>query len=334
MKYLLSRLLWLPVVMWAVASLTFLALRLVPGSPIETAIAFQNLTPAQVARYRAEWGLDRPIWVQYGAFMGDLAHGNLGVSMESAVPIGRLLYERMPPTIELAVAALIISTVIGVGAGIISSTTSNKWLDYGVRIFSILGLSVPWFWIAIVLIIVFSVRLGWTPVGGRIDAGIGYKTITNFMVIDDVITGNWRALGSFLRHLALPAFAVGLTSAGFVARLTRSSMLEVLRSDYVRTARAKGLLERRVLVAHALRNAALPVITLQGLQFGTLLGGAIITELVFAWPGMGRLLLDGILHRDYPVVQAAVIVVALIYVLANLSVDLIAHAVDPRLRTS
>ncbi|HVB96369.1 MAG TPA: ABC transporter permease [Chloroflexota bacterium] len=330
-KYLVSRLLWLPVVLWAVASLTFLALRLVPGTPIDF-VASQNLTTAQIALYKAEWGLNQPLWLQYLSFLSDLVRGHLGNSMSSAVPVKTLLIDRIPPTMELAISAMIISTIVGLGAGIISSTTNSKLVDYSARIFSILGLSVPWFWMAIVLIIIFAVKLGWLPVGGQLDPGTDYKTITHFMLLDAILTGNWSLLGITLRHLALPALAIGLTSAGFVARLTRSAMLEVLRADYVRTARAKGLIERKVVINHALRNAILPVLTLQGLQFGSLLGGAVITELVFSWPGMGRLLLDGVTQRDYPVVQAAVIFIAFIYVLANLFVDLLYHLVDPRLR--
>ena len=330
-KYLVSRLLWLPVVLWAVASLTFLALRLVPGTPIDF-VASQNLTTAQIALYKAEWGLNQPLWLQYLSFLSDLVRGHLGNSMSSAVPVKTLLIDRIPPTMELAISAMIISTIVGLGAGIISSTTNSKLVDYSARIFSILGLSVPWFWMAIVLIIIFAVKLGWLPVGGQLDPGTDYKTITHFMLLDAILTGNWSLLGIALRHLALPALAIGLTSAGFVARLTRSAMLEVLRADYVRTARAKGLIERKVVINHALRNAILPVLTLQGLQFGSLLGGAVITELVFSWPGMGRLLLDGVTQRDYPVVQAAVIFIAFIYVLANLFVDLLYHLVDPRLR--
>jgi ABC-type dipeptide/oligopeptide/nickel transport system permease component len=227
-----------------------------------------------------------------------------------------------------------ISTVVGVGAGILSATTRRRSVDYTARTFAILGLSIPWFWIAILFIYLFSVKLRWTPVGGRIGVGIQYEVITNFLIVDSLLTANWTALVSALRHLALPALAIGLTSAGFVARMTRSSMLEVMRADYIRSARAKGLREQTVNLGHALRNAILPVITLQGLQFGTLLGGAVITELVFAWPGLGRMLLDGILRRDYAVVQGTVIFVAFIYVLMNLLVDLLYRVVDPRLRTS
>lgn len=331
MKYVVSRLIWLPIILWAVATLTFLALRVVPGNPIES-VANQVLNSQQREQVKAVWGLDQPIWSQYIAFMGGLLRGDLGASMASGVPMSRLLYEKMPPTIELALVSMIISTVIGVSLGILSVTLRSDWLNYSVRTFSILGLSLPLFWVAMMLIVVFAVRLKWLPVGGRIDARISYETITNFMLIDQVVSGNWTALGSFLRHLTLPALAIGLTSSGFVARLTRSSMLEVIRADYVRTARAKGLYNRTVILKHALRNAMLPVITLQGLQFGTLLGGAVITEIVFTWPGLGRMLLDGILKRDYPVVQGTVIYVAFAYVVMNLVVDLTYHLVDPRLR--
>jgi peptide/nickel transport system permease protein len=191
---------------------------------------------------------------------------------------------------------------------------------------------VPWFWIAIMFIYLFAVRMRWFPVGGRIGVGVDYATITNFIFLDQILTGNWEAFASALRHITLPALAIGLTSAGFIMRMTRSSLLEVLRQDYIRSARAKGLRNRTVVYGHALRNSMLPVITLLGLQFGALLGGAVITELVFSWPGMGRLMLDGILRRDYAVVQGAVIFVAAFYVIANLAVDLSYHYLDPRLR--
>ena len=331
MRYLLTRLIWLPLVLWAVLTLTFLVLRLAPGNPLDT-LSAQMVSSEQVARVRTEWGLDQPLWRQYLVFLGGVLRGDFGIALTSGVPVTRLLADRIAPTVELAIAALIISSVVGVGAGIVSSVTRNRLLDVAVRGFAVVGMSVPWFWIAIVLIIVFSVRLGWTPVGGRLEAGMSYTKITNFVLIDAPLTGNWPVLWSWLHHLLLPALAIGLTSAGFVARITRSAMLEVLGADYVRAARARGLFERTVVVRHALRNALLPVLTLQGLQFGALLGGAVITEIVFAWPGVGRLMLDGILRRDYPIVQGTVIFVALCYVLVNVAVDLLYHFVDPRLR--
>jgi peptide/nickel transport system permease protein len=331
MRYIFNRLLWLPVVLWAVASLTFLVLRIIPGDPMSQ-VATLVLDQAQLDAIRARWSLDQPIWNQYLIFMGELLRGDLGYSMASGVPLTELLFQKLPPTIELALVALVISSTVGVVTGVISAVTRRRWLDYSSRTFAILGLSIPWFWVAIMLIYVFSVRLRWMPVGGRIGVGVDYSSFTNFMLLDQLLAGNWAAFLSAAQHITLPAVAIGLTSAGFVARLTRSSMLEVLRADYVRSARAKGLHRYTVTVRHALRNAILPVITLQGLQFGALLGGAVITELVFSWPGLGRFLLDGILRRDYAAVQAAVIVVAACYVLMNLVVDLLYRVIDPRLR--
>ena len=239
-QYLFKRVLWLPVVLWAVSSMTFLALRIVPGNPIQT-IQNQVMDRSQLAEVEAVWGLNRPISEQYVSFLSRLVRGDLGLSMSSGVPIRRMIFERMPPTIELAVVSLVISTGLGVLAGVASATIRNRLIDYGVRTLSILGLSLPLFWVGIMLIIVFSVNLRWTPTNGRIGPGVPYDVITNFMFFDLVVTGNWEAFGSYLRHLVLPGVTIGLTSAGFVARLTRSAMLEVISSDYVRTARAKGL---------------------------------------------------------------------------------------------
>lgn len=331
MRYVLSRLLWLPVVLWAVASLTFFVLRLVPGDPMSQ-VAMLIVDRGQLDRIRAEWGLTQPLWQQYLTFLNSLVRGDLGISMASGVPVTTLLAQKMPPTIELAIFAMIIATVVGVGIGVFSATTRRRSLDLTARGLGVLGLSVPWFWIAILLIYVFAVRLHWFPVGGRIGVGVEHATITNFMLVDQIITGNMPALLSALQHITLPALAIGLTTAGFIMRMTRSSMLEVMNKEYVRAARSRGLPERSVLWTHALRNAMLPIITLLGLQFGALLGGAVITELVFSWPGMGRMLLDGILRRDYAVVQGTVIFVAFFYVVANLGVDVLYHAIDPRLR--
>lgn len=333
MIFLVKRLVWLPIVIWAVLTITFFALRLVPGSPIQSAQS-QLSDGSQLAKIEAQWGLDKPIHEQYLTFLSDVARGDMGLAMGSGAPINRLLFERIPPTIELTVVAMVFSTVFGIMLGIISVVTRNRLLDYFVRSTSILGMSLPYFWVAIILIIIFSVRLGWTPTSGRINPRLDYEVITNFMFIDHILTGNWQALGSYAHHLILPATAIGITSTGFVARLTRSSMLEEMRSDYVRTARSKGLSERTVTIKHALRNAILPVITLQGLQFGSLLGGAVITESIFSYPGLGRLLLESIFDRDYSVVQAAVVVVALAYVIMNLLVDVLYILVDPRLRKS
>ena len=333
LSWALRRLIWLPLVLWAVASLTFFALRFVPGNPIQS-ISNQLVDPVAIARIEAQWGLDQPLHVQYLNFMSALLRGDTGISMSSGAPINRLLFERVPPTIELALVAMLFSTAAGILVGVVAAVTRRRLVDNLLRLLAITGMSMPWFWVAIMLVIVFAVRLRIAPTSGRIDPRLDYEVITNFMLIDHILTGNREALLSFLHHLILPSLAIGITSTGFVTRLTRAAMLEELHSAYVRTARGKGLAERSVAIRHALRNAILPVITLQGLQFGALLGGAVITEAVFAWPGLGRLLLEGILSRDYSVVQAAVIVVALAYVLMNALVDLLYLVVDPRLRHS
>ncbi len=300
-----------PVVLWAVASLTFLVLRLVPGDPLQ-AVATLVLDPTQLDRVRADWGLNQPLWQQYFRFMGNLARGDLGLSMASGVPLTRLLFEKMPPTIELAVVAMFISTVIGVGAGILSSTTRNKWVDYGARTFALLGLSIPDFWLGLVGIYTFAVALGWLPSGG-------------FVSMDQSFTG-WA------RSMTLPALTLALTQMGLLARITRSSMLEVLRLDYVRTARAKGLPDLQVVGKHALTNALIPVITVAGVIVGVLLGGAVVIEQVFALPGVGRLIIGAVLRRDYPVIQGGLLLLASIYVFVNIAVDMLYARIDPRVR--
>jgi peptide/nickel transport system permease protein len=328
----LQRLVWLPLVIWAVSSFTFLALRLVPGD-VATTMSIAAMTPAQIAAIRAQWGLDQPLHLQYLAFLGELLRLDLGTSFTQARPVAALLAERMPPTIELALVALLFSVVFGVGTGVVSALFRNQWPDYLCRFVAVLGFSIPWFWLALMLIAVFSVGLGWTPVTGQLDPSLQLRRVTNFIIIDSLLSGNWAALWDYMLHLLLPTVAIGLSVAGFIARITRSSLLEVLRQDYVRVARSKGLGERLIVLRHVLRNALLPILTFIGLMFGSLLGGAVVTETVFAWPGVGKMLVDAIFRRDFPVVQGTVIVIAVIYVVINLLVDLLYVAIDPRLRT-
>jgi peptide/nickel transport system permease protein len=327
-----QRLLWLPLVIWAVSSFTFIALRLVPGD-VATTMSIQAMTPGQIAAIRAQWGLDQPLWAQYRAFLGELARADLGTSFTQGKPVTALLAERMPPTVELALVALVFSVLFGVGAGVISALCRDRWPDYLCRFVAVLGFSIPWFWLALMLIAVFSVTLRWTPVTGQLDPSIQLRRVTNFVIIDSLLSGNLRALWDYALHLILPTIAIGLSVAGFLARITRSAMLEVLRQDYVRVARSKGLSDRMVVLVHVLRNSLLPIVTFIGLMFGSLLGGAVVTETVFAWPGVGKMLVDAIFKRDFPVVQGTVIVIATIYVLINLLVDLLYTAIDPRLRS-
>jgi peptide/nickel transport system permease protein len=268
--------------------------------------------------------LDQPLYSQYTKFLRRAAQGDLGRSIRTNEPVRFEVMTRFPATAELAVAALILSTLIGVGAGVTSAVRQYSLLDHASMIGALLGASIPVFWLGLMLILVFSVRYPLLPVSGR-GAPFGEAVAT-------LLQGDPSMIARALRHLILPAVCLGLSRAAVVARLTRSSMLEVLRQDYVRTARAKGLVERVVVYRHALRNALIPIVTIIGLQFGFLLGGAVIAEVVFSWPGVGRLAVDSILARDYPVVQGCVLLVATIFVLLNLSVDLLYGWLNPRIR--
>jgi peptide/nickel transport system permease protein/oligopeptide transport system permease protein len=301
--YIGKRLLLTLPVLFGVSFVVFAMVRLIPGDPAEI-IAGQAATRELVEGIRRDLGLDRPILVQYVDFLLNLLEGDLGHSIRSRIPVTVELAVRVPNTVILALSGIAVATLVGVPAGIVSAVKPYSVIDTLVMLVALAGLSMPVFWSGLMLILIFAVVLGWLPAVG---------------------TGTPA-------HVVLPAVTVGMTSAAIIARITRSSMLEVLRSDYVRTARAKGLSEGLVINRHALRNALIPVVTVIGLQMGTLLSGAVLTESVFAWPGVGRLIVEGILARDYPLVQGAVLVVALSFVLVNLLVDVLYAAVDPRIR--
>ncbi len=302
-SYIIRRvLLAIPVVV-GVVTLVFLSLRLMPGDP--ALIMAGEAAPQEVVeRIRDQLGLDRPLIVQYGIYMGNLLRGELGQSVRTRRSVSYELGVRINATMELASASMAIAVVFGLIAGLVSATRQYSLVDYGTMVGALMGISIPVFWFGLMAMWVFSVQLGWFPVGGR----------------------------GTLRHLVLPAITLGAMSTGMIARMTRSSMLEVLRQDYVRTARSKGVTERVVQMKHALRNALIPVMTIAGLQFGTLLGGSVLTETVFTWPGVGRLMVDSIMNRDYPVVQGAVLLIAVIFTVVNLLVDIAYSFVDPRIR--
>ncbi|MDR7521484.1 MAG: ABC transporter permease [Armatimonadota bacterium] len=300
--YIAKRLLLTVPVIFGVAFVVFAMVRIVPGDPAQI-IAGETATKEFVEAIRKDLGLDRPLLEQFGTFMASLLRGDLGRSIRSKAPVSEELWARIPNTVRLTIAGLVVAVSVGVTAGVVSAIRPYSVVDSAVMLVALVGLSMPVFWSGLMLILIFAVRLGWLP-------AVGTET---------------------LAHLVLPAITVGMATAAIIARMTRSSMLEVLRSDYIRTARAKGLAEHVVVNRHALRNALIPVITVVGLQMGTLLSGAVLTESVFAWPGIGRLLVEGILARDYPIVQAAVLVVALAFVLVNLAVDVLYAAVDPRI---
>nr|WP_209262287.1 nickel ABC transporter permease [Thiorhodococcus minor] len=291
------------IVVWGVCTLVFLLIHLVPGDPVAVMLG-EGARPADQAALRAALGLDRPLAVQYLDYLGRLVQLDLGTSLHSQRPVVAVLAERIGPTLQLAVAALTLGIVLALPMGVLAAQHRGGGIDRGAMGFSMLGAAIPNFWLGPMLILVFSLWLGWTPVSGR----------------------------EGLASLVLPAVTLGTGLAAILARMVRSSVLEVLGEDYVRTARAKGLSPAAVLWRHALRNAWLPVLTLIGIQFGALLGGAVVTETVFAWPGLGSLLIEAIQTRDYPVVQAAVLLISLTYLAVNTATDLLYVAVDPRVR--
>jgi peptide/nickel transport system permease protein len=328
-QYILRRLaLVIPVVL----GVTFFAygMVLMTGDPT-SALAGEHATPELRAQIREQLGLDDPLPVQYVRFLGRLVQGDLGTSVMTRSPVSSELKQFFPATVELATAAMAIAIVVGIPLGAIAGYKHNTFVDLANTVGALVGVSMPIFWLALILLWVFGLKLGWFPTTGRLGSGIQLETVTNLYVVDALITGNAEAFWSALHHLALPAIALATIPTAFIARITRSSMLDVLSEDYIRTARAKGALERNVVIHHALKNAMLPVFTVIGLQVGLLMAGAILTETIFAWPGMGRWVVNAIVSRNIPVIQTAVIVFALIFVFVNLLVDLTYAWVDPRI---
>jgi peptide/nickel transport system permease protein len=284
------------------------------------------------AAIRERYGLDDPIYVQYGRFLSQIFQGDLGTSIMTKSPVVNELKLFFPATIELALTAIVLAVLVGVPLGMLAGYKHNTFIDLGTTFGALVGVSMPIFWLGLMLLWFFGLKLGWFPTTGRIDTGVELETVTNLYVLDSVLTLNWPALLNALHHLALPAFALATIPTAFIARITRSAMLEVLGEDYIRTARAKGLQESLVVVRHALKNAMLPVVTVIGLQVGLLLAGAILTETIFAWPGMGRWVVNAIVSRNFPVVQAGVLVFALIFVFVNILVDISYAWFNPRIR--
>jgi dipeptide transport system permease protein len=312
--------------------LVFALIHLIPGDAVEALSGEHGMDPERYARLLHEFGLDRPLYVQYFDYLWSVLHGDLGRSIVTHEPVLSEFRTLFPATLELSFCAILLAVVIGLPAGILAALKRNTVLDYSVMGISLTGYSMPIFWWALLLILLFSVTLGWTPVSGRIDILYDLPPVTGFMLIDSLISGDEGAFRSALSHLVLPAIALGTIPLAVIARMTRSAMLEVLREDYVRTARAKGLSRARVVLVHALRNALIPVITVIGLQVGTLLAGAILTETIFSWPGIGKWLVEAIHRRDYPVVQGGILMSATIIILVNLLVDLLYGVVNPRIR--
>jgi len=332
LRFVLRRLALIIPTFIGVTLLAFALIHLIPGDPVENVSGERGMDPARRARLLHEFGLDRPLPVQYASYVAQVLHGDLGSSLTTHDSVAGEFKTLFPATIELALFALLFALVVGLPAGVLAAVKRNTVADYAVMGVSLTGYSMPIFWWALLLILFFSVQLGWTPVSGRIAVQYDIPAVTGFMLIDTLRAGDPGAFRSALSHLILPTIVLGTIPLAVIARMTRSAMLEVLREDYVRAARAKGLPRWRVIVVHALRNALIPVVTVVGLQVGLLLSGAILTETIFSWPGVGNWLIHGVQSRDYPVVQGGILLIAAIVIAVNLVVDMLYGVVNPRIR--
>ena len=332
LRFLLTRLSLVIPTFFGMTLLAFFLIRLVPGDPIETLAGERGIDPVRHEMLRKEYGLDRPIMVQYGIYISRVLHGDLGKSMITQAPVLSEFGALFPATIELALCAIIFALVVGIPAGIIAAVRRNSIFDHGVMGVSLTGYSMPIFWWGLLLILLFSVQLGWTPVSGRISVQYFIEPVTGFLTIDALLSGEKGAFKSAVSHLILPTIVLGTQPLAIIARMTRSAMLEVLGEDYIRTARAKGLSTIRVVALHALRTALIPVVTVLGLQVGVLFTGAILTETIFSWPGVGKWLIEAISRRDYPVLQGGVLLLGLVVMAVNLLVDVTYGVINPRIR--
>ncbi len=330
-KYIMKRLLQLIPVLFGVSLIVFFLMRVCAPDPASIVLG-QHATQESMEEWREANGLNEPIVTQYVDFIKGAVTGDLGTSYYTKAPVTKEIFSRFPATVELAIVAIILAAVFGIVIGAVSAVKKNSIFDNGGMLISLIGVSVPIFWLGIMLIILFSGVLHWLPSSGRIDPALRPDTVTGFMIIDSILEGNTEALKDSLLHMVLPAVTLSLYSMAIIARMTRSSMLETLGQDYIRTARAKGISEGKVTRRHALRNAMLPVTTVIGLQLGSLLGGAVLTESVYAWPGIGNYTVQCIMKSDFPVVQGVVLLIAVIFVLMNLVVDVIYAFLDPRIK--
>jgi peptide/nickel transport system permease protein len=319
-------------VLLGVSVLTFFIAHVVPGDPVLVALG-EHAREEQIVAYRHAYGLDRPVPVQYAVYLGRLTRGDLGISIRTRRPVADDLQEFLPATIELSSAAWLVALLLGIPAGILSAVFKDRTFDHLSRLGALIGASFPVFWLGLLLLGAFYYRLRWLPGPGRLDMVISPPPLrTGLLLMDAVLAGDGEALRNALRHLVLPALTLGLFSTAVIARMTRSAMLEVLYQDYIRTARAKGLREWRVVALHALKNAMIPTLTIIGISFGSLLSGAVLTETIFAWPGLGRYATASAISLDFPAVMGVTLVVAVVYTQVNLVVDLIYARLDPRVR--
>jgi len=311
--------------------MVFVISHVIPADPVGIALG-PEATAEQIQALKEAWGLNRPLYVQYGTFLINLLKGDLGFSLVSRRAVTEELLYFFPATFELTTASMIISIVLGIFIGIVSAVYRNRLFDHLTRTYCIFGISMPIFWLGLLLLLLFYVKLGWLPGGGRIADGMEVKSITGFLVLDCLFTGNGKGLLSAFIHLLLPAFCLSSSFLATISRIVRSSVLQVIREDYIRTARAKGLPEFRVLTKHVLRNSLIPVVTISGILYGQLLGGAVLTETIFSWPGMGRYVVRSILHLDFQPIMGFTVLCALLYAICSLIVDVLYSLLNPQIR--
>lgn len=333
LNYIWKRVLQLIPVLLGMSFIVFLIIRAIPGNPAQVILG-QKASQEAIAAMEEKLGLNNPWYVQYFDYLKGLLTGDLGESLRTSQPISSEVWPYLAATIELAVFAMIIAIIVGVNAGIISAWFQNSWFDYSAMVIALIGVSMPIFWLGLIEQLVFSLNLEWLPTSGREEVRNPISAITHFYLIDTLIQGRFDQFGVVIKHLILPGVALATIPTAIIARMTRSSMLEVMRSDYVRTARAKGQKMFLVVYKHALKNALIPVLTVIGLQTGLLLGGAILTETIFSWPGIGRYIYEAIGYRDYTVIQSGILIVAFMFVMINLIVDLLYTVIDKRIKYS
>lgn len=331
LRYTIRRIFMLIPVLIGMTLIVFFMIRAIPGNPAQVILG-QEATKQSIALLTAKLGLNHPWYVQYVDYIKGLLTGDLGESLRSQVPISKEIWPYLAATLELSCVAMFVAIVIGVNAGIISAWFQNSWFDYVAMVLALIGISIPVFWLGLMEQWQFSMQLHLLPATGREDVRDPVHAITHLYMIDTILNGRWDQLGVVVKHLILPGLTLATIPMAIIARITRSSMLEVMRSDYIRTARAKGMRMFWVVYKHSLKNAVIPVLTVIGLQMGLLLGGAILTETIFGWPGIGRYIYEAIGFRDYPVIQSGILVIATIFILINLIVDLLYVAIDPRIK--
>ncbi|MCF3933015.1 ABC transporter permease subunit [Acuticoccus sp. M5D2P5] len=332
LRFFISRLGLIIPTFIGITIVAFAFVRVLPGDPVLLLAGERGMDPDRYQKLLVQFGYDRPIWEQYFHYVMGLLQGDFGNSISTKRPVLQEFFTLFPATLELGLCAIIFAVVIGIPAGILAAVKRGSWFDQATMGIALTGYSMPIFWWGLLLIILFSGTLGWTPVSGRISLMYFFPSVTGFMTIDSLLSGEPGAFRSAVAHLILPTIVLGTIPLAVIARQTRSAMLEVLAEDYVRTARAKGLSPGRVIGLHALRNAMIPVITTIGLQIGVLMAGAILTETIFSWPGIGKWMVDSISRRDYPVVQGGLVLIAGIIMLVNLVVDLMYGLINPRIR--